>query len=66
MNEKLLNVTEVSNMLNISKSSIYSYAQEQTIPTIRLNGRLLFSKNALETWINSNTKDAINNQEGKK
>ena len=42
MNDKLLNVKEVSDYLKISKSSIYNYIKEESIPSIKLNGRLLF------------------------
>ena len=57
MSDKLLSVNEVSNYLNISKSSIYNYVKDQTIPSIRLNGRILFSKEAIESWISSNSND---------
>ena len=59
MDAKLLNVAEVSYMLNISKSSIYNYAKQETIPTIRINGKILFSKSAIESWVASNSKGAV-------
>ena len=55
MDKRLLSVEEVSDFLNISKSSIYTYAQKQAIPCIRLKGRLLFSQNALDTWLQTKT-----------
>jgi len=58
MNAKLLSVKDVSDFLNISKSSIYTYAQKQAIPCIRLKGRLLFSQNALDTWLQTKTHEA--------
>jgi len=58
MDKRLLSVEEVSDFLNISKSSIYTYAQKQAIPCIRLKGRLLFSQNALDTWLQTKTHDA--------
>jgi excisionase family DNA binding protein len=57
MNEKLFNVNDVSNYINISKSAIYNYAKNQTIPSVRLNGRLLFSKEAIDLWIEENSKN---------
>ena len=53
MKEKLLNVKEVSELLNVSKSSVYNYVKEQAIPTVRMNGRVLFLANDLDSWINS-------------
>jgi len=58
MDKRLLSVEEVSDFLNISKSSIYTYAQKQAIPCIRLKGRLLFSQNALDTWLQTKTHEA--------
>jgi len=58
MDKRLLSVEEVSDFLNISKSSIYTYAQKQAIPCIRLKGRLLFSQNALDTWLKTKTHEA--------
>lgn len=54
MNQKLLNVNDVSNLLNVSKSSIYNYVKEQSMPSIKLNGRLLFSQKDINSWIDSN------------
>jgi len=57
MNAKLLRVKDVSDFLNISKSSMYTYAQKQAIPCIRLKGRLLFSQDALDTWLKIKTRE---------
>jgi len=51
MNDRLLNVDEVKEYLNISKAAVYQYARSQTMPSIKLNGRLLFSKPDLEAWL---------------
>jgi len=59
-NEKLLNVKEVSDLLNISKSSIYNYAKDKVIPSIKINGRLLFSQKVLDAWIDTKKQDAKN------
>ena len=64
MSEKLLSVNEVSDYINVSKSSIYNYAKDQTIPSIRLNGRVLFQKEAIDSWIESNKKEVISPSEG--
>jgi len=54
MNQKLLNVNEVSNLINASKSSIYNYVKDQSIPSIKLNGKILFSREDIERWIDNN------------
>jgi excisionase family DNA binding protein len=51
MDQRLLNIAELSTFLNISKSSIYSYAKDDKIPHIKLEGRLLFSQNDINKWL---------------
>jgi excisionase family DNA binding protein len=58
MNDKLLNVKEISEYLNVSKSSVYNYIKDESIPSIKLNGRLLFSQDAINSWIESNKREA--------
>ena len=57
-NYKLLSVKQVSDFLNVSKSSIYNYAKDKEIPTIKIKGRLLFSQDALDKWIETKKQDA--------
>ena len=61
MKEKLLNVSEISNVLNLSKSCIYNYVKRKMIPCVTLNGRVLFSESAINSWINANKHDVIVN-----
>jgi excisionase family DNA binding protein len=50
--EKLLSVDEVSEMLGVTKATIYSWTSRNKIPHIKLSKRLLkFSKNDIEAWI---------------
>ena len=58
MDDKLLNVKELSDHLKVSKSSIYNYIKDESIPSIKLNGRLLFSQAAIHTWIESKKREA--------
>jgi excisionase family DNA binding protein len=58
MNEKLLNVKEVSDYLNVSKASLYTYAKEHEIPSIKIKGRLLFCEKDLETWLGTKKQEA--------
>ena len=57
MNEKLLNVKQVSEYLNISKSCLYNYIKEKTIPVIRFNGRIVFSQKDIDLWIEANKQE---------
>jgi excisionase family DNA binding protein len=58
MNDKLLNVKEISEYLNVSKSSVYNYIKDESIPSIKLNGRLLFSQDAINSWIKKKKREA--------
>ena len=50
--EKLLSVDEVSEMLGVTKATIYSWTSRNKIPHIKLSKRLLkFRKNDIEAWI---------------
>ena len=57
-NDKLLSVKQISDFLNVSKSSIYNYAKDKAIPTIKIKGRLLFSQEALDKWIETKKQEA--------
>ena len=57
MDANLLNVEELSCYLNVSKSSIYNYIKEQSIPSIKLKGRLLFSAEDINKWIDSKKRE---------
>jgi excisionase family DNA binding protein len=50
--EKLLNVDELSEILGVTKATIYSWTSRNKIPHIKLSKRLLkFKKNDIEAWI---------------
>lgn len=53
METRLINIDELSKFLNVSKSSIYSYTKNDKIPHIKLEGRLLFSQNDINNWLES-------------
>ena len=56
--EKLVyNVTEVSEILGISKSMVYHLAKEKKIPVLELGKRKVFPILALENWIQENMKE---------
>jgi excisionase family DNA binding protein len=50
--EKLLSVDELSEILGVTKATIYSWTSRNKIPHIKLSKRLLkFRKNDIEAWI---------------
>jgi len=50
--EKLLNIDELSEILGVTKSTIYSWTSQNKIPHIKLSKRLLkFRENDIEAWI---------------
>jgi excisionase family DNA binding protein len=53
MKDKLIKVDDVSQGLNISKSTVYSYASQGKIPHIKLEGKILFVEKELDNWIES-------------
>lgn len=52
-NKKYLNLDEVALLLGASKSKIYRLTSEQTIPFIKVGGKLLFKETDIIFWIDS-------------
>ena len=48
---RLISVTEVANLLGISRSNLYGLIESKAIPHIRIGGRVLFREDLLEAWI---------------
>ena len=48
---KLLTVDDVSSLLRLSKSTIYSYVAKQKMPHIKLGTRVLFETKMLDDWV---------------
>jgi len=59
MKKTYLNLDDLCKMLDLSKSTIYSYVGKNKIPCIKLDGKLLFSENDLNEWLNSKKKPVI-------
>ncbi len=49
--EKLLKVSELSEIFNVSDDRIYTLAREQVIPSVRVGRTLRFSRKAIEEFI---------------
>ncbi len=52
---KLLDIKQLSEMLNIKKSTIYSYIHRKTIPFIKIGGRVLFDPIEIQNFVDQNT-----------
>jgi excisionase family DNA binding protein len=59
MNTKYLCLEEVSKMLNLAKSTVYSYVGNNKIPYIKLGGKLLFNETDLTGWLDSKKQPVI-------
>lgn len=46
-----LTVEEVSQVLGVSQSTIYTMARENEIPHKKVRGRVLFHKPTIERWL---------------
>ena len=54
--EKLMDITELSEMLGVAKATIYSWTSQQKIPHIKLSERLLkFREREIMAWIAART-----------
>jgi excisionase family DNA binding protein len=53
MEQLLLNVGDVSKMLNVAKSTLYNYIRNNQIPHIKIGGIILFSKSDLLLWLDT-------------
>ena len=51
MKEKYLTIEDVSKVTTLAKSTLYSYVYYQTIPFLRIGGRIVFEEKELQNWI---------------
>lgn len=55
-NNDYLTITELSSILKLSKSHIYTLTSTKKIPHIKLLGKkLLFKRSDIDTWLTSKT-----------
>ncbi|MFN2348305.1 MAG: substrate-binding domain-containing protein [Thioalkalivibrio sp.] len=48
---ELMTTTEVAEYLRLGERKIYELAREQTIPCVRITGKLLFPRQAIDLWV---------------
>jgi excisionase family DNA binding protein len=59
MEDRLLNIRQASQLLNLAVPTIYKMVCSKKILVIRLNGRVLFSEKRLSEWIKDHTVEPI-------
>ena len=57
MNEAYLSLTEVSRILQMSKSTLYKYVELNKIPNFKIGNRIRFSPTDLTNWITEKKKE---------
>ncbi len=56
----LLTVKEASSYLKMHQNTVYDWAREGKLPSIKLNGQVRFDQDDLDKFINSNKRQAFN------
>lgn len=56
-NKKFLDVNGISEMLKVSKATIYNLTHSRKIPFTRVGSRLLFNVNKILQWLDDNSCD---------
>lgn len=51
----VFSVSELSDYLGVSTDSIYTMVREKQIPFVRIRRRILFYRDLINSWINTNT-----------
>jgi len=57
--EPLMSISEASEFLGLKKSTLYKYCCSRKVPFVKINSRVLFSREKLEEWIASHIVEAI-------
>lgn len=58
MQKITLTVIEVAQLIGVSTTTIYAMSREGQIPTIRVRGRILFSRESIEAWLRGEVRTA--------
>lgn len=55
-NDPILTIAEVAELLKVAEKTVYSLAQRREIPAFKVGGQWRFSKVALDSWIEQQSK----------
>ena len=58
--EKLLKISELSQILQVKVKTIYSWTHTRKIPFVKVNGALRFRKKSIDNWIEKQEKEPKN------
>lgn len=61
-NLKLITVKELTEIIRLKKSSIYSLVYKRAIPYVKINSKTLFRLNDIAKFIENNTHKSLNEQ----
>lgn len=57
--QSLLTVRQVADLLQISPSTVYSWAYSGRIPCYKLNGSIRFKEREIDDWIERNKREQL-------
>ena len=60
MTKEFLNIDELSEFLNIKKSTLYSMVENGELPHYKIGRLIRFRRDELNAWLESHRKDGIN------
>jgi excisionase family DNA binding protein len=49
--EKLLTISQVSELLQVKKNTLYSWVFTKKIPFLKINGALRFKEKVISNWV---------------
>ena len=58
---QLLNIDQVSEVLGISKNTLYFYTKNKKIPCIKMGRHLRFKRRSLDKWLRERSTKVENN-----
>lgn len=59
MSERMLNTKEVAEYLQLNEKKVYTLARAGRIPAVRLTGKWLFPKDALDAWLSEQAHGSV-------
>jgi excisionase family DNA binding protein len=59
MMKPLLTIGEASGLLRLKVATLYKYSSERRIPVVKCGSRVMFAPDALEKWVNRNTRQEV-------
>lgn len=56
MRLKLLTIKDMTEMLNVERTTIYRWIKNKGLPAIKIDGALRFKENEVKEWVDNNGK----------